>query len=67
MIIVGSGTFARVFLAQDMKDSEYYALKVMKIKDMIKMNQVQHINSERRILMDCDCPFITKWLVYFLN
>lgn len=65
--VIGSGTFARVFLAQDVNDNEYYALKVMKIKDMIKMNQVQHINSERRILVDCDCPFIAKCYWTFRN
>jgi len=65
--VIGSGTFARVFLAQDMNDNEYYALKVMKIKEMIRLNQIQHVNNERRILMDCDCPFIAKCFWSFRN
>lgn len=57
---IGSGTFGRVFLAQSIKDDEYFAMKVLKIRDMLKLNQVEHVNSERRILMSCDCPFIVR-------
>eukprot|EP00794_Sanderia_malayensis_P011079 gene11079-12247_t len=57
---IGSGTFGRVFLVQDTKDEKYYAMKVLKMKDVLKQNQIQHVLSERKVMMNCSCPFFVK-------
>ncbi len=60
-VFVGAGTFGRVFLVQNVKNEEYFAMKVLKIKEVIKMNQVEHVINERKIMMHCDCPFFVRW------
>lgn len=66
LIFPGTGTFGRVFLAEEEDKNQngsevVYAIKVMRIKDIIKLNQVEHVNSERKILQLTDHPFIVKW------
>lgn len=39
---------------------EYYALKVMSIRDIIQLKQVNHINDERKILANIQHPFIVS-------
>lgn len=39
---------------------EYRALKIMSIKEIIRLNQVQHVNDERAILASVQHPFIVK-------
>jgi serum/glucocorticoid-regulated kinase 2 len=41
-------------------DQKVYAMKILKKKQMIKRNQVEHIKTERRILELIDNPFIIK-------
>lgn len=64
-VTLGTGTFGRVFLAEEEDKNQngsevVYAIKVMRIKDIIKLNQVEHVNSERKILQLTDHPFIVK-------
>ncbi len=37
---------------------EYYAVKIMAIRDIIQLKQVNHINDERTILAAVHHPFI---------
>ena len=62
-MFLGTGTFGRVFLAEEIDGNKIYAIKIMKISDIIKMNQIEHVNSERRILQRMQHPFIVKWYV----
>ncbi len=39
---------------------EYHVLKVMAIRDMIQLKQVEHINGERMILADVQHPSIVR-------
>ncbi|XP_060792710.1 cAMP-dependent protein kinase catalytic subunit PRKX-like isoform X1 [Neoarius graeffei] len=57
---VGTGTFGRVVLVQDRKTKGYFALKSMKIVDLIRLKQQQHVHNEKEVLMEVNHPFIVK-------
>jgi len=50
--IIGTGTFGRVRLVKFKNDpsSEVYALKILKKTEIVRLNQVDHIKSEKQIL-----------------
>ena len=44
------------------RDRRFYAVKVLKKAQVMKMKQVEHTNDERRMLQRCRHPFlITLW------
>lgn len=57
---LGTGSFGRVKFAKSRIDGQYYAIKLMKKHDIIKLKQVDHINSERSIMMQLSHPFIVN-------
>lgn len=59
---LGTGSFGRVHLAQSKHNQRYYAVKVLKKAQVVKMKQVEHTNDERKMLQRCRHPFlITLW------
>ncbi|KAK1797716.1 hypothetical protein P4O66_008083, partial [Electrophorus voltai] len=56
----GTGTFGRVILVQDRRTKSYFALKSMKIVDLIQLKQQQHVHNEKEVLMEVNHPFIVK-------
>ena len=59
---LGTGSFGRVHLVQSKHNQRYYAVKVLKKQQVVKMKQVEHTNDERRMLQRCRHPFlITLW------
>ncbi|KAJ1548326.1 hypothetical protein HK405_003656 [Cladochytrium tenue] len=62
---LGTGTFGRVFLAQFRNTDQFYAMKVLKKVDVVKLKQVEHINSEKQILAQINFPFIVNLLCTF--
>ena len=48
--VLGEGTYGKVLLVLHKKTGKYYAMKVLKKKQIRKFNQVDHTLSERRIL-----------------
>ena len=59
---LGTGSFGRVHLAQSKHNQRFYAVKVLKKQQVVKMKQVEHTNDERRMLQRCRHPFlITLW------
>jgi len=56
----GTGTFGRVMLARDVPTQEYFALKIMAIAEVIRLRQVEHVNSEKTILCSISHPFIVN-------
>lgn len=59
---LGTGSFGRVHLVQSNHNSRFYAIKVLKKAQVVKMKQVEHTNDERRMLSDVKHPFlITLW------
>jgi serine/threonine protein kinase len=66
---LGTGTFARVWLAR-LKNQEdknkVYALKVLRKADVIKLKQVEHVRNERKTLAAVNGhPFITNLIASF--
>jgi len=49
-----------VYLAKDKKSGEFYAMKVLKKTEVVRLKQVEHINSEKQILGEVICPFIVR-------
>ncbi|RKP38519.1 putative camp-dependent protein kinase catalytic subunit [Dimargaris cristalligena] len=60
LITLGTGTFGRVYLCRRHGSNEYYAMKVLRKADVVKLKQVEHINSERQILSQVNFPFIVN-------
>ncbi|KAF4587818.1 cAMP-dependent protein kinase catalytic subunit [Ophiocordyceps camponoti-floridani] len=59
---LGTGSFGRVHLVQSKHNQRYYAVKVLKKAQVVKMKQVEHTNDERRMLSYVKHPFlITLW------
>jgi protein kinase A len=59
---LGTGSFGRVHLVQSRHNSRFYAVKVLKKTQVVKMKQVEHTNDERRMLQRVKHPFlITLW------
>lgn len=59
---LGTGSFGRVHLVQSRHNLRFYAVKVLKKQQVVKMKQVEHTNDERRMLGLVKHPFlITLW------
>jgi len=57
---LGTGTFGRVRLCKHKNSSQYYAIKVLKKADIIRLKQVEHILSEKSVLSSVNHPFIVR-------
>lgn len=59
---LGTGSFGRVHLVQSKHNQRFYAIKVLKKQQVVKMKQIEHTNDERRMLQRVKHPFlITLW------
>lgn len=59
---LGTGSFGRVHLVQSTHNHRFYAMKVLKKAQVVKMKQIEHTNDERRMLSRARHPFlITLW------
>jgi len=59
---LGTGSFGRVHLVQSKHNQRFYAVKVLKKAQVVRMKQVEHTNDERRMLQQVKHPFlITLW------
>ena len=59
---LGTGSFGRVHLVQSKHNTRFYAIKVLKKVQVVKMKQVEHTNDERRMLGEVKHPFlVTLW------
>lgn len=57
---VGTGTFGRVFLARHNSSQNYFAMKVLRKHDIVRLKQVDHIKNERDLLGFLRHPFIVS-------
>lgn len=57
---IGTGTFGRVYLCQYKDKEEHYAMKLLKKSEIVRLKQVEHINSEKAILSQINHPFIVN-------
>lgn len=60
MRTLGTGSFGRVHLVRSVHNGRYYAIKVLKKAQVIKMKQVEHTNDERRMLKLVEHPFLIR-------
>mgnify|MGYP002716835992 FL=1 len=49
--VIGQGSFGKVILAKHKNENKYYAVKVLKKKQVIRKNEAKHIMSERNVLL----------------
>lgn len=57
---LGTGTFGRVQLARYRGFEKYFAMKVLRKSEVVRLNQVDHVYSERALLGRLNHPFIIK-------
>ncbi|XP_072307479.1 cAMP-dependent protein kinase catalytic subunit PRKX [Eucyclogobius newberryi] len=57
---VGTGTFGRVFLVRDKHSRAFFALKQMKIPDVIRLKQETHVHNEKEVLSEVNHPFLIR-------
>ena len=60
MRTLGTGSFGRVHLVRSVHNGRYYAIKVLKKQQIVKMKQVEHTNDERRMLKLVEHPFLIR-------
>ena len=59
---LGTGSFGRVHLVQSNHNQRFYAIKVLKKAQVVKMKQVEHTNDERKMLQKVKHAFlVTLW------
>ena len=59
---LGTGSFGRVHLVQSNHNQRFYAVKVLKKAQVVKMKQVEHTNDERKMLQKVKHAFlVTLW------
>ena len=59
---LGTGSFGRVHLVQSNHNQRFYAMKVLKKAQVVKMKQVEHTNDERKMLQKVKHAFlVTLW------
>ncbi|KAI8331213.1 kinase-like domain-containing protein [Chlamydoabsidia padenii] len=57
---LGTGSFGRVHLVQSRVNVRYYAIKVLKKTEVVRLKQVEHTNNEKHILEGVGHPFIVN-------
>ncbi|KAG7703302.1 hypothetical protein KL933_004538 [Ogataea haglerorum] len=60
MRTLGTGSFGRVHLVKSVHNNRFYAIKVLKKAQVIRMKQVEHTNDERRMLKLVEHPFLIR-------
>jgi len=62
---LGTGSFGRVHLVKLKSDGKFYAMKVLRKHEVVKLKQVEHTINEKNILEKLDFPFLVKMLGHF--
>jgi serine/threonine protein kinase len=60
---LGTGTFGRVYLVQSKYDMKYYAMKKLTKSVIVKLKQVEHLKSERKILSEINFPLVVNMYI----
>lgn len=56
--VLGKGAFGKVILAQKIDNKKLYAIKILKKKDIIDQDQLEHTKAEKAILQHVNHPFV---------
>ncbi|KAJ3328080.1 camp-dependent protein kinase catalytic subunit [Blyttiomyces sp. JEL0837] len=62
---LGTGSFGRVHLVRLRSSGKYFAMKVLRKNDIVKMKQVEHTINEKSILEQLKFPFLVSMLGTF--
>ncbi|KAI9228198.1 MAG: camp-dependent protein kinase C subunit [Piptocephalis tieghemiana] len=62
---LGTGSFGRVHLVQYRATGQYFAMKVLKKTEVVRLKQVEHIVNEKEILERTGHPFLVNLLATF--
>ncbi|XP_057490120.1 uncharacterized protein LOC130776089 [Actinidia eriantha] len=65
LTVIGKGAFGEVRLCRAKSTGEIYAMKTMKKSEMLKRGQVEHVRSERNLLVEVDSRCIVKLFYSF--
>lgn len=58
--LLGRGGFGKVVLVENMKDKKLYAMKILRKKDILESEQVEHTKAEKAILQHVNHPFLVS-------
>ena len=50
--LIGKGCYGKVLLVKKNDDNNIFAMKILKKDQMKKKNQIEHVKTERRILVN---------------
>ncbi|KAI9294397.1 camp-dependent protein kinase 2 [Neoconidiobolus thromboides FSU 785] len=59
---LGTGSFGRVHLVKRKVDTNFYAMKVLKKSEIVRLKQVEHVHNEKEVLKNCEHPFLVGML-----
>ena len=59
-VTLGTGSFGRVRFATHKATGTFWAVKMLKKAEVIRLQQVEHMISEKNILTAMDHPFIVR-------
>jgi len=62
---IGVGSYSRVRLCRNKSTGQLVAIKIFKKQDILHMQQVEHIFSEKSVLIRLEHPFIVKFVSSF--
>jgi protein kinase A len=60
MQTLGTGSFGRVRLSKQKNCNKYFALKVLKKAEIIRLKQVDHVINENTIMSNISHPFVVN-------
>ncbi|KAI0221397.1 cAMP-dependent protein kinase catalytic subunit [Massospora cicadina] len=62
MRTLGTGSFGRVHLVRRKTNGCFYAMKVLKKSEVVRLKQVEHVHNEKNVLKKCNHPFLVSML-----
>ena len=65
LAVLGVGAFGHVLLVEHGKTTSCYALKCMRKRQILALQQVTHVNNERTLLASCQHPFVINLVTTF--
>jgi serine/threonine protein kinase len=60
LTVVGKGSFGKVIQVRKRDDGKIYAMKILKKQQLVARKQVQHTQTERKVLAQINHPFVVS-------
>ena len=65
MRTLGTGSFGRVHLVKLKETGKYYAMKVLRKSEVVRLKQIEHTLNEKHILDQVHFPFLVDMIAAF--